>query len=61
MRNIIGRINKPGTKHLYEIEIVTEYGLKGTIEVEANNRSQAARLAAKFDGPCDVWSVNMTG
>lgn len=52
------RLNLPGTKHLYEVE--TEIlGQRGVIEVEANNRNQAARLAGWAGYP--VRSVNMTG
>lgn len=46
------RINTPNTKHLYTIETTTGY-----VDVEANNRTQAAAIA-KRNG-YEVRSVNM--
>lgn len=53
------RINMPGAKHLYDIEVRDIEGTTKTIEVEANNRNQAARVAR--DRGYEVCSVNMTG
>ena len=48
------RINTPNTKHLFEIG--TD---KGRIEVEANTRAHAARLAREHG--YQVRDVNMVG
>jgi type II secretory pathway component PulF len=53
------RINTPNTKHLYEIETVGKEGHKIKIEVEADNRNQAASVARKAG--YEVHSVNMIG
>lgn len=51
---IVARINKPLTKHLYEVG--TD---KGTIEVEADTRSHARQYAKKAG--YEVHDVNMVG
>jgi hypothetical protein len=48
------RIVKANTKHLYEIQVPGGY-----IQVEANNRTQAASIARKAG--YEVLSVNMVG
>ena len=55
---ITTRINTPDTEHLYEIE-TEEEGTPIIVEVEANNRNQAARIAREHGYA--VRSVNMTG
>lgn len=52
------RIDTPNTTHLYEIE-VNKGDVHGSIDVEANNRMQAARLTQKAG--YEVMSVNMVG
>ena len=51
---IIERINKVGTKHLYEVEVS-----QGVVQVEANTRAQAAKIAEAKG--YTVRSVNMVG
>lgn len=53
------RLNRPNTAHLYRIETIDKDGKKIEIDVEANNRDQAARDAEKAGYP--VHSVNMIG
>jgi hypothetical protein len=60
-RNKMERIKTPNAKHLYDVEVQLgeDYRTRKIIEVEANNRDQAARLAKKAGyEPC---SVNMIG
>jgi len=49
------RINKPNSKHLYSVEV--EHGV--WIQVEANNRTQAAAIAKRAG--FDVRSISMEG
>jgi hypothetical protein len=56
MQNENIRLGDPKAKHSYEIQIAKPYV---TIKVDANNRSQAARIAAKAGYP--ILSVNMIG
>lgn len=54
------RIYTPNTKHLYEISFADAEGKHaGTVQVEANNRSQATRLAEK--NGYAVRDINMVG
>lgn len=53
------RFDMPGSKHLYDIETTDKDGKPIVIEVEANNRNQAAAVARKAGYV--VHSVNMTG
>jgi hypothetical protein len=51
----IERIDRPGSKHLYDIEVSSgQY-----VQVEANTRAQAASIAGKHG--YTVRSVNMIG
>lgn len=51
----IARINKTGSKHLYDVEVASgKY-----VQVEANTRAQAASIAGKHG--YTVRSVNMIG
>jgi len=52
------RIDTPNTRHLYEIG-VRKIGAAERIQVEANTRGQAARIAA--DAGYVVLDVNMIG
>lgn len=51
--------NPKTSKHLYDVEVRYLDGTRRTIEVYANNRDQASRIANRFD--FEVCSVNMVG
>jgi hypothetical protein len=53
------RIRNPSAKHLYDVQVLTAGGEFGTWEIDANNRTQAAKIAER-EG-CQVRSVNMVG
>lgn len=57
--NKLPRISKANTAHLYSIEVKLKDGTKGQVDVEGNNRNQAASLAKKAG--YEVCSVNMVG
>lgn len=47
------------SKHLYEVEIIHSNGTKEKIDVHANSRNQAVKIANQWD--FSVASVNMVG
>jgi len=57
--NITRRIQNSSTKHLYELRVLTLEGKFENWEIDANNRTQAAKIAER-EG-VQVSSVNMVG
>lgn len=53
------RLGPANAKHLYDVETTGKDGERIIIQVEANNRDQAARIAVKAG--YEVRSVNMVG
>lgn len=58
MRRFFAVTGRTTNRHLYEIGVGKD-GLIGTIEVDAHNRAQAARIAER--NGYEVRDVNMTG
>lgn len=52
------RLGKSDAAHLYTLAVLKD-GIRGEIDVEATNRSQASRIAEKAG--YEVGSVNMVG
>jgi hypothetical protein len=52
------RINTPNSTHLYTLTVIKD-NVRGSVDVEARNRDQAARIAQRAG--YEVHDVNMVG